>query len=225
MKKLFLITIAFFSLTLSLFAQEEINPKTGFPAITEKPYVIFDEGISFANVVRLEKQSGRSNFVWQDHMIGGYLALQTVNMKPCNSIIKVSAYYPFAHDFNDVEQIAKQVILYAFDLFAGPVFETDMWEYIRLKFGAGLHYMYQLSDEYHLHYLGLGLITSTELPVAHRWTIVLNAGLDLDYPNLGTNRDMQPFDLSWQYHVDAGIRYSRKKTNKYSYVRQIKKLF
>ncbi|MCR5219017.1 hypothetical protein [Treponema sp.] len=238
MKKLLLLAAVFCSLSFCLYAQtqtennggtenteEDINPKTGFPLIKDRPYIIFDEGVTFATVVRLEEMSGRSNFVWQDYMIGAYFAVQSVNMKPCNSMIKISAYYPFSHEFNDVEQIAKQTILYAFDLFAGPIFETNMWEYVRLKYGIGLHYMYQLSDEYHLHYLGLGLLTGTELPVAHRWTILVNAGFDLDYPNLGTNKNIQPFDYSWQYHVDVGIRYSRKKTNKYSYVRQVKKLF
>ena len=85
--------------------------------------------------------------------------------------------------------------------------------------------MYQLSDEYHYHYLGLGLLAGFDLPVAHRWNIIVNGGFDLDYPNLGTNKHVQPFDYSWQYHFDVGVRYSRKKTNKYSYVRQIKKLF
>lgn len=237
MKKLILIFTSLFLFALQGWSQaesaaenstvssENINPKTGFPMIKEKPFVAFDEGLSFATVTRLEKQSGRSNYVWNDHLIGAYFAMQTDNMRPCNSIIKISAYYPYKHYFNNMEQFAKQTVLYAFDLFAGPIIEADMWKYVGLKFGAGLHYMYQLSDEYHYHYVGLGILTGIELPVAHRWTILLNGSFNLDYPNLGTNGGIQPLDLSWQYHFDLGVRYSRKMTNKYSYVRQIKKLF
>lgn len=232
MKKVFFAALVFLFCSGSVFAQseaqnseEKLNPKTGFPVIKDIPYIVFDEGLSFAAVTRLEKKSGRSNFVWTDYMIGAYFAIQSVNIKPVDSIIKISAYYPFAHDFNDVEQLAKQTVLYAFDLFAGPVFEASMWEYVRLRYSVGLHYMYQLSDEYHYHYLGLGLLAGLDLPVAHRWNIIVNGGFDLDYPNIGTNKDVQPYDYSWQYHLDVGVRYSRKKTNKYSYVRQIKKLF
>lgn len=199
---------------------EIINPKTGFPEIIQKPFVVFNEGVSAGMINRIEKQDTRSNFVRENYLIGAYFEIQTENMKPVNSLIKLSAYYPFYNTFNGMKQYPKQVILYAFDLFAGPVLQADMWNYIHLKLASGLHYMYQLTDEYHMNYLGLGLSGGIELPVAKRWTILLNGLFTVDYPNLGTNKNIQPFDISWQYHVDLGIRYSKKKTNKYSYIRQ-----
>lgn len=198
----------------------EINEKTGFPKIKAKPFVMFNEGIAMAQVTRIQTVSGRSNFVWQNDMIGAFFQIQTRNMKPLNSVIRTSVFYPFYNKFNEVKQFPKQTILYAFDLFAGPILETDMWKYVRLKFGLGLHYMYQLSDEYHLNYLGGGALAGLELPIEPRWTILLDGTFSFDYPNLGTNRLVQPYDYSWQYQLNLGVRYSVKGKNRYSYIRQ-----
>lgn len=203
-----------------------LNPKTGFPEIIDKPFFVFDEGISFDMITRLQKQDDykRSDFVWQNYLVGAYFDATTVNMKPVNSMIRVATYYPFKNTFNGMEQFSKQTLLYAFDLYAGPVFHADMWKYVMLNFSAGLHYMYQLSDEYHLHYLGAGLLLGVELPVAHRWTIVNNGTFTLDYANFGTNSKVQPFDYSWSYQISLGVRYSKKKLNKYAYIHHVEKV-
>ena len=199
-------------------ADEDLDPRTGFPKITAKPFVMFDEGVSFALVTRILKQEGRSNFVWQDYLIGAHFAMMTENIKPFDLMLRVSAFYPFYHTFNGMQQYPSQTILYAFDLFSGPVIQANMWNYVRINLSAGLHYMYQLTDEYHLHYLGLGLFVGLELPVAWHWTILLDGTAALDYPNLGTNSIMQPYDYAWQYHVNFGVRYSKKGANQYSYI-------
>ena len=236
MKKLFLI-FAFAFLLFPVICQEtnlfetstaeekddpnvEINEKTGFPRIKAKPFVMFNEGFAAAQVTRIQTVSGRSNFVWQNDFIGAFFQIQTRNMKPLNSVIRTSVFYPFYNTFNDVKQFPKQTVLYAFDLFAGPILETDMWKYVRLKFGLGLHYMYQLSDEYHLHYLGGGALAGLELPVESRWSVLLDGTFSFDYPNFGTNSLVQPYDYSWQYQLNLGVRYSVKGKNKYSYIRQ-----
>lgn len=203
--------------------ETELNPVTGFPQIKQKPYFIFNEGISYTFVTRIEKQDDRSNFVYEDHLIGAFFTLQTENMRPANSIITVKAFYPFSHGFNGVSQNAKQVILYAVDLFAGPMLQTDMWKYVRIHFAAGLHYMYQLSDAYHLHYLGAGVLAGAELPIARHWTIIANGTFTLDNPNFGTNKLVQPFTYSWQYHLDVGVRYSKKSSNQFSYINSRRK--
>ena len=199
-------------------ADEDLDPRTGFPKITAKPFVMFDEGLSFALVTRILKQEGRSNFVWQDYLIGAHVAMMTENIKPFDLMLRVTAFYPFYHTFNGMQQYPKQTILYAFDLFSGPVIQANMWNYVRINLSAGLHYMYQLTDEYHLHYLGLGLFAGLELPVAWHWTILLDGTAALDYPNLGTNGTMQPYDYAWQYHINLGVRYSKKGANQYSYI-------
>ncbi len=197
-----------------------INPKTGFPEILNKPFVIFDEGFSYGMVTRLQKQDkyDRSNFVWQDQLVGLYFDVTSVNMKPINSMARITVYYPWAHTFNGMLTFPSQTILYACDIFAGPVFHADMWKYIRLNFSGGLHYMYQLSDEYHLNYLGVGFLTGAELPLARRWTLIQNGTFTLDYANLGTNHSVQPFDYSWSYQLSFGVRYSKKNLNKYAYI-------
>lgn len=239
MKKIFL-SFAFVFLLFPVICQEtnlfetstsedkddtniEINEKTGFPKIKAKPFVMFNEGFAVAQVTRIQTVSGRSNFVWQNDFIGAFFQIQTRNMKPLNSVIRTSVFYPFYNTFNDVKQFPKQTVLYAFDLFAGPILETDMWKYVRLKFGLGLHYMYQLSDEYHLHYLGGGALAGLELPIEPRWSILLDGTFSLDYPNFGTNSLVQPYDYSWQYQLNLGVRYSVKGKNRYSYIRQSEK--
>ena len=204
-------------------SDDNLDPRTGFPKITAKPFVMFDEGLSFAQVTRISKQEGRSNFVWQDYLIGAHVAMMTENIKPFDLMLRVSAFYPFYHTFNGMQQYPKQTILYAFDLFSGPVIQANMWNYVRINFSAGLHYMYQLTDEYHLHYLGLGLFAGLELPVAWHWTILLDGTAALDYPNLGTNGIMQPYDYAWQYHINFGVRYSKKGANQYSYIHSKKR--
>lgn len=197
---------------------EELDPKTGFPVIKNKPFIMFNEGFAFSQVTRLIKQDERSNFVWQDYLVGLYTGFQTVNMRPLNSMVRLSVFYPFYHTFDGMKQDSKQTILYAFDLFAGPMIQTDMWKYVRLNFALGPHYMYELSDEYHHHDLGGGLMAGMELPVARRWTILMNGYFTLDYGNIGTNRTIEPYDFEWSYQLEFGVRYSRKGENKYAYI-------
>ncbi|MBQ5472507.1 MAG: hypothetical protein IIT58_10980 [Treponema sp.] len=228
---IFALLLLFFGTVTPVFAAKnysdeevEINPKTGFPEITEKPFVTFEEGVSGAMVNRLIINEERSNFVWENYMIGAYCTMKTENLKPFDGIVRVSAYYPFKNTFNGMDQPSKQTILYAFDLFAGPTLHFDGWKYIQFNLAAGLHYMYQLTDAFHLNYLGIGAVGTIELPLANHWTILMNATFAVDYPNFGTNRYMQPYNYSWQYHADLGVRYSRRKSNKYSYMHSRKQL-
>ena len=75
--------------------------------------------------------------------------------------------------------------------------------------------MYQLSDEYHLFYFGAGGIAGVEIPLAKRWTIILDGSFTLDYPNWGGNRLMLPFDWGWQWQTSLGVRYSKKLPNRF----------
>lgn len=196
----------------------KIDPITGFPMIEKKPFVMFDYGASLGLVSRIEIQKNRSNFVRQTHLLGTYVAMQTANMKPVNSMIRLAGYYPIHNTFNGMKQKSKQLVLGAFDLFAGPILEVDMWKYVFLKGAGGLHFMYQATDQYHLLYLGLGILVGAELPVANRWTVLINGMISADYPNFGTNRQIQPYSVSWNYQVDLGVRYSIKGIHEYSYI-------
>lgn len=193
---------------------------TGFPAISDKPFLIFNEGITYSQVTRLIYQDdySRSNFVWQNHLIGLSLEAQTVNIKPVDSILRLGLYYPFYYTFNGMKQPPKQAILYAVDLFWGPIFQADMWKYVYINFALGPHFLYQLSDEYHHVELGGGVLLGVEFPLARRWTILVNGLASLDYGNFGSNRDIQPYNLVYNYQLELGVRYSKKKPHQYSYL-------
>jgi hypothetical protein len=199
-----------------------INPKTGFPEIEAKPYVMFNEGAAFSQVTRIVYQEdyNRSNFVWQNYLAGIYCEMQTGNMKPVNSIYRVAAYYPFYHTFNGMEQPAKQPILYAFDVYAGPFFQGDLWKYVLINFSFGPHFFYELSDEYHHVEAGGAVMLGIELPVATYWTIINNGIISVDYGNLGSNRIIQPYDMVWNYQIELGVRFSLHGAHEYAYIHQ-----
>ncbi len=203
---------------------ENLNPNTGFPNITEHPFVVFDYGLSMGWATRIQKQTGRSNFVFGHTLLGAYATMETVNVKPCDSVLRLAAYYPVANTFNEVPQIAKQPILYAFDLAFMPLFRTDMWNYVKINFAPGLHVFYQLTDDWHFIQTGIIGMLGVELPIAKRWTILANGLASFDYANLGSNRDMFPIDWAWTYQVSLGVRYSKKLENKYSYIGSKKKV-
>ena len=206
MKKLFILASLFF-ISFSAFA---IEFNCDF---------IFDEGISYCQVTRIEKLEDRSNFVRENMMIGAYFSTQTVGLPFCDLQLDISAYYPFYQAFNGMKQNPKNVMNYALDGYFGMKFDYDYFEYVIFTGSLGMHYMYQLTDEWHMHYLGLGLSTGFELPVSKSWTIVNRNHFSYDDANLGTNKLMQRFRASYQYHINLGVRYSRRVLNEYSYVK------
>lgn len=163
--------------------------------------MLFATLIITINASVFQKQNDRSNFVWQNYFVGACLTLQAENIKYINPMFRIAAYYPFYNTFNGMQQFPKQTILYAFDVFTGPAFKTNIKEYIRFTLTPGIHYMYQLSDEYHLNYPGGGISEGIELPVARHWSILNNGTITLDYANSGTNKDIQNFDISYQYQA------------------------
>ena len=203
----------------------ELNPKTQFPAIKKKPFIIFNEGVTVSQVTRLIKQDNynRSNFVWQNYLVGLYCEAQTENIKPVDSLLRIAVYYPFKHTFNGMDQKATQPILYAFDAYYGPFFQTDMWKYIYINFSFGPHFLYELSDEYHHIQLGGAVLLGLELPLLKRWTVINNGIFAVDYGNIGSNRAIAPYDFVWQYQLELGWRYSKRKQNRYTYIRKLDK--
>ena len=225
MKKIFLLSLLIF-IPLFCYAQdssddEVLNPITGFPEITEKPYIMFNEGAAFGmtNLLISQKSQNLSDLLWQDYLVGLYCEMQTGNMQPFNSIVRVAVYYPFAHTFNGMKQTSKQILIYGGDLFAGVMFQTDMCKYVRFNFAVGPHFDYRLSDEFHHLELGLGAMLGCELPLLPRWTILVNGIGSFDYGNLGTNKKVMPYDFVWQYQIEIGVRFSKKGVNQFSYIK------
>ena len=180
---------------------------------------IFDEGVSFCQVTRIESLSDRSNFVRENMMIGAYFTTQTVGLPMFDLELDISAYYPFYQAFNGMEQTPRNVLNYAFDGYLAATGTYKKFEYVNLSGSIGMHYMYQLTDEYHMHYLGLGISAGLEFPISQRWTIVNRNFFSYDNANLGKNKLVQPFYASYQYHINLGVRYSRRVYNDFSYIK------
>ena len=180
---------------------------------------IFDEGLSFCQVTRIEKLTDRSNFVHENMMIGAYFSTQTFGLPFCDLQLDISAYYPFYQAFNGMKQAPKNALNYALDGYFALYKDFDFIKYVTFTGSLGMHYMYQLTDEWHMHYLGLGGTLGFELPVSKSWTIINRNFFSYDDANLGTNKLMQRFRASYQYHINLGVRYSRRVFNTYSYIK------
>lgn len=195
-----------------------LDTKTGFPVITNKPFVMFNEGAAVSWVTRIIKQQERSNFVWQDFLLGAYFSVTSRNMRPFDFTIRTTAYYPFSMTFNEHPQKPATPLHFAFDLYAAPIFRLSMWDYVFVNLSGGLHFFFQNADRWNYIHLGIGALAGIELPIAWHWTILIDGIASLDYGNLGTNYALEPFDYVWQYQVSVGVRYSKKGENRYSYI-------
>lgn len=204
-----------------VFAQEEVA-ETEEPAQTPESNFIrftFDEGVSFVQVTRVEKLTDRSNFVRENMMIGPYFTVKALGLPVADLQLDISAYYPLYQAFNGMKQQPKNVLNYAIDTYLAMNGTMKRFKYFLLTGSIGMHYMYQLTDEWHMNYLGLGISTGIEFPLSAGWTIVNRNYFSYDNANLGSNKTIQPFYASYQYHINLGVRYSRRVRNEYSYIK------
>lgn len=182
-------------------------------------------GVSWASITRIQKQSNRSNFVWNDKLIGAYYELTTRNFLVMGSKIKVdlfarnAVYYPYAYTFNKVKQVTVQQLLYNFDLFTGVKLSMNFWDWVTASVKPGVHVLYQLHDKWHYVHLGAGLGVELEMPISSRWSFNIGGIWTWDNANLGTNKKMRSFDYSWEYQAQLGFRYSKKQLNPKSFVK------
>ena len=182
-------------------------------------------GISWASITRIQKQSGRSNFVWNDQLIGAYYEMTTNNFLVMGKKIKVDLfarnafYYPYAYTFNKVKQVTTQTLLYNFDLFTGAKFSMNFWDWVTLSAKPGIHVLYQLHDKWHYVHLGAGLGMEAEMPISSRWSFNIGGIWTWDNANLGSNRRMRPYDFCWEYQAQLGFRYSKRDLNPKSFVK------
>ena len=196
-----------------------------FLATRDKFRVYFDEGATASWNTRLIKQSGRTNFVFQDFMAGLYVTTRTKNFDalvpfplPVELFARVAAYYPLSHTFNDYPQKAVNVLNFGVDFMLAPVLQISFLDYVYLDLAAGLHFLYQKSDRWHYVHLGAVGMVGLQLPLARRWTLLLNGFASMDNANLGSNRHMEPYDLAWQYQASVGVRYSKNTPNPKFYI-------
>ena len=179
--------------------------------------IIFDEGLSYSQVTRIEKMENRSNFVRENMMIGAYFSAQTTGLPLVDFELDIGAYYPFYQAFNGMKQEPKNMLNYSLDGFFGVQKTFKQLKYIYINTALGLHYMYQLTDEYHMHYVGIGAELGCEWPITQNWTLINRNFVSYDNANLGTNKNVQPFDASYHYSIDLGVRYTKRVHNDFPY--------
>jgi hypothetical protein len=200
-------------------------PALGLAAeIKPKHYLIFSEGLTASWLTRIVKQTGRSNFVFSDFLPGLFFNMKMANFKLVTPMIRLSAYYPLQSTFNKIPQPPKLPLHYGADLFVAPDFELGGLKYIRFNLAPGLHFFFLNSERWNYFNLGIVGLVGVELPLSRGWTILINGMASLDNGNLGANRDMEPFDIVYQYQVDIGVRYSKKVPNNYPYIKPRPKL-
>ena len=216
MKKLFVLAVFILLATVlaaGAFAQDEDEAES--PA-GEQHFLLFSEGAAFSWLTRIIKQTGRSNFVFDDFLPGLYFRMDlhtTTNITP---MVRIAALYPAISAFNQVPQLPKTPLHFGADMNLGLNFNILEFEYFRLNAGSAAHLFFLNSDRWNYFELGAAAFVGMELPVTPNWTLICNGFASIDNGNLGSNRNMEPFDVVYQYQVDIGVRYSKKLENRTS---------
>lgn len=197
----------------------EAPPGQESAASTGRPFIVYHEGLSASWLTRIIKQTGRSNFVYQDFLPGFYFGMALTNVKHLTPTIRLTAYYPLKSTFNKIPQPSKTPLHFGVDFFGGAAFQFDQLKYVRFNLSPGLHLFYLNSERWNYFNLGLAGLAGLELPLTRGWTILINGIASLDNGNLGGNWRMEPFDIVYQYQVDIGVRYSRKLSNPFPWIK------
>jgi hypothetical protein len=209
MKKLAVFTIftlLAMSTAVGAFAQDD---PSGY-------YLLFSEGLTCSWLTRIIKQTGRSNFVFEDFLAGPYFRMDLHTPKNITPMLRVAALYPFISTFNQFPQKPKLPLHFGADMNLGVNFKIFDFSYFRLNAGPAAHLFFLNSERWNYWELGAAAFVGMELPISQGWTLICNGFASLDYGNLGDNRKMEPFDIAYQYQVDIGVRYSKKMINRTS---------
>ena len=210
LKKLALLVTVFFILIVSpVFAQEDEGTEAE-PDKTNRKFVTFNYGVSASWLTRIIKQTGRSNFVFRDFLPGVYLNTELQNVRYILPSLRVTAYYPLLSTFNDMPQKQKTPLHFGLDFFTGIRFKFD-WKILRLSTGPGLHMFYMTADRWNYFNMGIAAALGVELAISAGWALIIDGFASFDSGNLGKNRQMEPFDITYQYQAAVGARYSKKK--------------
>lgn len=217
-KKLLILLLVFFTAAFSFGQEQENETQKKLPPFLRPLNLTFQEGASYGQITRIEKMENRSNLVKETFLAGAFFNMKTNDLWIVDFTLQVNAFYPFYNAFNGMHQFTKNKLLYAVDSYFGAVYSIKKFKYVNIDISFGMHYMYQLTDEYHMNYIGLGTLDTLEFPLTKRWSIINNYFFSYDNPNLGSNKLVQPFNASYQYHIDLGVRYSKKVENQFYYI-------
>jgi hypothetical protein len=178
-----------------------------------KIFVTFNWGATASWLTRIINQTERSNFVFNDFLAGLYFEADMHNVKHVTPLVRLTAYYPLTATFNEMPQKPNTPLHFGADMLAGIRFGLFDTQYARADVGLALHLFFLNADRWNYLDLGGAVLAGIELPLAKRWTLMIGGAASMDNGNLGGNRDMEPFDVVYQYQVSLGARYSKKKQN------------
>jgi len=179
-------------------------------------YLLFSEGATCSWLTRIIKQTGRSNFVFEDYLAGLYFRTDLHTPTFFTPMLRIAALYPLVSTFNQFPQKPKLPLHFGADMNLGVNLKILDFMYFRLNAGPAVHLFFLNSERWNYFELGTAAFVGMEMPISQRWTLTCNGLASLDYGNLGGNRNMEPFDIAYQYQIDIGVRYSKKMINRTS---------
>jgi hypothetical protein len=212
MKKLLILAVfIFLVMSTGAFTQEDEGavPKTA----DGQTFLLFSEGATCSWLTRIIKQTGRSNFVFEDFLPGLYFRTDLRTKTIFTPMVKIAALYPAVSTFNKFPQLPNIPLHFGADINLGLNFDIFDFKYVRLNAGPALHMLFLNSERWNYFEMGGALLVGMDLPLTRRWTIICNGFASLDNGNLGGNGTMEPFDIAYQYQLDIGVRYSKKLEN------------
>jgi len=202
------ITVLTLVLSPQIAAAEDLHSENG----DGKIFLQFNQGVTAAWLTRIINQSGRSNFVFRDFLSGLYFDAELHNVKYITPAARAALYYPLVSTFNYVPQKPTTPLHFGADLFLGLRFEKEVHRLIRLNACPGLHLFFLNADRWNYLNMGVGVFAGMEFMLNPQWSLLVDGFASLDNGNLGTNRRMEPFDIVYQYRVDFGFRYSKRRS-------------
>jgi len=218
------LAVLMLGINFALYAEEEeteILAEAAPPLPVDQPdaaiskiFFTFNEGATAAWLTRIINQTSRSNFVFRDFLPGLYFGAELRNIKYIVPMARLAAYYPLTSTFNMMPQKPVTPLHYAADMLIGARFEPFNTKYVRINAGPALHLFFLNADRWNYFNLGAAAVVGVEVPLLQHWTFLVDGCASIDNGNLGTNRQMEPFDIVWQYQVNVGVRYSKKLPNR-----------
>jgi len=191
---------------------DDLNGPNDFNGMNgNKLFPLFSQGLSAAWLTRIINQTDRSNFVFRDFLPGLYFEVEIHILKYLTPALRAAVYYPLVSSFNLMPQKPKNPLHVGADFFAGLLFEKEIFQFMIVNGGLGLHLLFLNSDRW--NYLGMGaaVFAGLEFLLNSRWSLLVEGFASLDNGNMGENRIMEPIDIAYQYQVDLGFRYSKKR--------------
>jgi hypothetical protein len=176
-------------------------------------FFTFNQGAAASWLTRIVNQSERSNFVFRDFLPGLYFGAELRSIRYIVPMARLAAYYPLTSTFNLMPQKPVTPLHFAADMTVGLRVEPFNMKYLRVNAGPALHMFFLNADRWNYFNLGAAAVAGIEVPLLSRWTLLVDGYASIDNGNLGANRRMEPFDIAYQYQINVGFRYSKKKEN------------